>query len=106
MKEWPGNKISCDGENLRMHDELCDRLEADKWTEEAVVNASCGIWAGMQVMKEHMQAEIEKLLVINQLAEEALKEVYKSESTKFWAAITHKKVFEALAEIAKLKRGV
>jgi hypothetical protein len=52
---WPGNRIACEGDNLRIHDELCDMLVGMGFSESDVVNASVGIWGGMQAMKEHLE---------------------------------------------------
>ncbi len=60
--KWPGNEIDCTNpEILKMHDDLCDALEKSGYDQTTVVNASVGIWAGMQVMKEHCAVAYEEL---------------------------------------------
>lgn len=52
--KWPGNEINCSGENLRIHDYLCELLDQMGYSAQDVCTASVGIWGALQVMREKL----------------------------------------------------
>lgn len=69
--DWPGNRCNCaDPENLKIHDDLCDMLEAMAYNEHDVCTASVGIWGAIQVCREQWRDRLRSAL---EQAEGALK---------------------------------
>jgi hypothetical protein len=65
---WPGNEISCTGENSLIHDYLCELLDQMGYSEQDVCTASVGIWGAIQVMNEKLavsKRETEILKAVN-----------------------------------------
>ncbi len=52
--EWPGNEIDCTGENLRIHDYLCEILDRKGYSKQDVCIASVGMWGALKVMSDKL----------------------------------------------------
>lgn len=52
--EWPGNQCDCSGENLRIHDYLCEILDQMGYSENDVCIASVGMWGAIKVMRDKL----------------------------------------------------
>ena len=104
-REWPGNLIACSGDNLKMHDELCDFLEAQRYSEADVVTASVGIWAGMQVMKEHLESAYDSALAEKDAEIARLREALEEIATNCIDAKERMIASEALSQTAAKAKG-
>lgn len=62
-KYWPGNRCDCtDPVNKKIHDDLCDKLEAIGYSEADVCTASVGMWGAIQLMREHFDPIVENAI--------------------------------------------